>query len=56
MRETKIVYRSLVERSFGKCPLGRLQRSCKDNIKMHLHERGCEDGRWLEVVQYHGRW
>jgi hypothetical protein len=42
MGESRCVYRVLVEKSEGNRPLGRPSRRWKDNIKMDLHEVGCE--------------
>jgi hypothetical protein len=42
--ETRIAYQIPVGKSLGKCPL-KDRRRCEDNIKIHLRETGCEDGR-----------
>jgi len=28
----------------------------EDNIKLDLRETGCEDGRWLELIQHLVQW
>jgi hypothetical protein len=44
MGNTKTAYRILVDRSLGKCPLGR-PKTREDNIEIYLREINCEDGR-----------
>ena len=43
MSERRGVYSVLVGKPEGKRPLGRPRRRWEDNIKMDLHEVGCED-------------
>ena len=45
------VYGVLVRKPGGKRPLGRLMCKREDNIKMALHEVGCEDMDWIELAQ-----
>jgi len=51
MGEGRGVYRGLVGKPGGKRPLGRLMCKREDNIKMALHEVGCEDMDWIELAQ-----
>jgi hypothetical protein len=40
----------------GKRPFGRPRHRWKDNIKMGLHEVGCEGMAWIDVAQDRDRW
>jgi hypothetical protein len=40
----------------GKKPLGRPMRRLEDNMKMDLHEVGCEGIDWIELAQDRDRW
>jgi hypothetical protein len=54
MWERKGVYRSLVEKSKGKRPLGRCRHRWEDNIKMGLQEVGCGGMDWIELARTDG--
>jgi hypothetical protein len=43
MCEMRNAYKILVGKPEGKIPHGRHRRKGKDNIKMYLKERGCEN-------------
>jgi len=45
------VYRVLMGKPEGKRPLGRPRCRWEDNIKMDLHEMGCEGMDWIELAQ-----
>ena len=42
MGESRGVYRVLARKPEGKSPLGKPRYRWNENIKMHLHEVGCE--------------
>ena len=46
----------LVGKPEGKRLPGRPSRRWEDNIKMDLHEVGCEGMDWIDVVQDTDRW
>jgi len=48
--ERRDVYRVLVGKPEGKRPLGRLRRRWEYNIKMDLHEVGCQGMDWIELA------
>jgi len=56
MGEERVVYRVLVEKPGGKRPLGRSRRRWVDNIRMDLHEVGCEYMDWIGLAQDRDRW
>jgi hypothetical protein len=41
-------YKISMGKHFGKCPLGRQRKSCKDNIKTELRKIGYDDVNWIE--------
>jgi hypothetical protein len=49
MGERRGVYRVLVGKPEGKRPFGRPRRR-RENIKMDLHEVGCEVMDWIELA------
>jgi hypothetical protein len=55
MGEKTGAYRSLVERSEGRRPLGRPRRRWEDNIEIDLQEMGSGMG-WIELAQDEDRW
>jgi len=55
MRESRGVYRVLVEKPEGKRPLGRPKRRWEDNIKIDLQEVGCEGIDWIDTAQHTDR-
>jgi hypothetical protein len=48
--------RDLVRKRLVKCPLYIQERRGKDNTEIGLRKIGYEDGRWMELGQYHGQW
>jgi hypothetical protein len=56
MGEGRGLYRVLVWRPDGDCPLGRLRRRRVDNIKMDLQEVGFGCMDWIEPTQYRDKW
>jgi len=56
MGERRGVYRVLMGKPEGKRPLGRLRFKWEDNIKMDLHEVGCEGMDRIELPQDMDRW
>jgi hypothetical protein len=48
-----VLYRIVLGKPLGRQPLERLVRRWKDNtsVKVDLREAGCEDWRWMELVQ-----
>ena len=56
MGDRRGVYCVLVGRPEGKRPLGRPRLRWEDNIKMDLHEVGCEGMDWIELAQDRDRW
>ena len=44
---TFVLYRVLLGKSEGKCPLGRPRRRREDDIKIDLQEVGCEVMGWI---------
>ena len=40
----------------GRRPLGRPRSTWEDNIKMDLHEVGCEGMDWIKLAQNRDRW
>jgi hypothetical protein len=50
------MYRILVEKPYGKRPLGRPKHTWEDNIKMDLKEVGCKGMEWTELTQHRDRW
>jgi hypothetical protein len=49
-------YGILVRILLWKRALIRPRSRWKGNIKINLQELGCEDGRWMELVQDHVHW
>jgi hypothetical protein len=45
-----------VKKHLGVLPLGRSRRKWKSITKMDRREISCEDGRWMELVQYRVQW
>ena len=56
MGEERGVYRVLVGKPEGRRPLGRPRRRWVDNIRMDLHEVGCEYMDWIGLAQDIDRW
>jgi len=56
MGERRGVYRGLVGKPEGKGPVGRPRCRWEGNIKMNLHEVGCGDMDWIDLVQNRDRW
>jgi len=56
MGEEMGVYRVLVGKPEGRRPLGRPRRRWVDNIRMDLHEVGCEYMDWIGLAQDRDRW
>jgi hypothetical protein len=56
MGEKTNAYWILVGKPERKRPLGRPRRSCVNNIKKSLGERGWDDMHWIGVVQDKGQW
>ena len=56
MVEEREVYRVLVGKPEGRRPLGRPGRRWVDNIRMDLHEVGCEYLDWIGLAQDRDRW
>jgi len=56
MWERRDLYRVLVGKPEGKRPLGRPRRRWEDNVKVDLHEVGCESRDWIDVAQDRDRW
>ena len=56
MGERRGVYRGLVGKPEGKGPVGRPRCRWEGNIKMNLHEVGCGDMDWIDLVQDRDRW
>jgi hypothetical protein len=52
MGDERKVYKVLV----GKRPLGRPRRIWDDGIIMALRETGWGNVKWIQLVQYRGRW
>jgi hypothetical protein len=50
------VYRVLVGKSEENRLLGKPRRRWEDNIKVNLHEVGCEGMEWIELAQDRERW
>jgi hypothetical protein len=50
------LYRDLVGKPEEKRPLGRPRRRWKDNIKVDLHEVGCEGMECIDVAQERDSW
>ena len=50
------VYRVLVWKPELRRPLGRPRLRREDNIKMDLHEVGCEFLDWIELAQDRDSW
>jgi len=48
--------RVLVGKPKGRRPLGRLRRSCVDNIRMDLQEVGCVCMDWIGLAQDRDSW
>jgi hypothetical protein len=55
MDEMRGLYRVLVEKPYGKRPLGRPRRRWKDNIKMALQDVGWGMD-WIDLAQNRSRW
>jgi hypothetical protein len=54
MEETRNAYTEFLWGNvFGRRPFAKQRRRLKDNIKMNLRYFGCEDVRWVELVQNH---
>jgi hypothetical protein len=45
-----------VRKYLGEQPLGRLKVRWMNSIEVDLMEVGCEDGKWIELNQYHIQW
>jgi hypothetical protein len=56
IRESRSVYRVLVEKPEEKRPLGRPRHRWEDYIKMDLQEVGCGGMDWIELAQDRDRW
>jgi hypothetical protein len=56
MEETRSASRIMVWKSVVKWPLGRLRMSWLYNIKINPVKIGCEDRRWMELVQDCAQW
>ena len=54
--ERRGVDRVLVGKPEKKRPLGRPRRRWEDNIKVDLHEVGCEGMEWIELAQDMDNW
>jgi len=54
--ERRGLYRVLVGKPEGKTLLGRPRHRWDCNIKMDLHEVGCEGMDWIELAQDRDRW
>ena len=50
------VYRVLVGKTEGKCPLERPRRRWEDKIKMDLQEERCGVMDWIVLAQDRDRW
>jgi len=55
MGESRGVYRVLVGKPEGKRPFTRPSRRWQD-IKMYLHDVGCEGMDWIDLAQDRKRW
>jgi hypothetical protein len=56
MGEGRGAYRILVERPWGRRPLGRHRHRWEDNIKMYLQEVGWGGTDWIDMAQDRDRW
>ena len=56
MAEERGAYRVLVGKPEVKRPLGRPRRRWVDNIRIDLHEVGCEYVDWIGLAQDRYRW
>jgi hypothetical protein len=56
MGEGRGVYRVLIGRSEGKCPLGRPRRRWGDNLKIDLREIGIDGANWIQLAQDRVLW
>jgi len=56
MGENRGVYRVLAGKPDGKRPFRRTSRRWQDNIKMYLHDVGCEGMDWNDLAQDRNRW
>jgi hypothetical protein len=56
IRETRGVYRVLVEKPEGKRQLGRPRRRWEYNIKMDIQEVGCVGIDWIDLAKDMDRW
>jgi hypothetical protein len=56
MGESRCIYMVLVGKSEGKRPNGRPRHRLEDNIKMDLHEVGCDLIDWIDLTQERDRW
>ena len=56
MGERRGVYKILVGKPERKSPLGRPRSRWEDNIKIGLHEVGCEGVDWIELAQDRDGW
>jgi len=56
MRESRGVYRVLVEKNEGKRPLGRPRPRWEDNIKIDLQKVGWKVMDWIDLAQDRDMW
>jgi hypothetical protein len=56
MTAMRNVYTILVGNPEEKSPLGRLRRTCEDNIKIDLRKTLLEDVDWIHLTQDMDRW
>jgi hypothetical protein len=56
MGKKTFAYRILVEKSEGKCSLGRPRRRREDNVKINLRETGWRGMDWIDLAQDRNQW
>jgi hypothetical protein len=56
MGESRGVHRAFVGKREEKRSLGRPRSRWENNIKMDIHEVGCEDMKCIDVAQDRDRW